>query len=1461
MKNKIPLLLPGIALFGFLLRFFALSHGISYHPDERGIIMMTEALSWDNPIPQSFAYGSLPFYLLKCVSEIASYLWPKASSYDGLFITGRLINAVIAVWLISATFRLSRTLFDDILPAYWASFLVATNSFILQNSHFFTVDMLLTTLGVETLIVMTRIPQRGIWKDYLIAAGLIGTAVATKIGALTLLAPALLAFFLDRLRHNENPLPLLCLLGGLGIGLSGISTPLALVAILFGIPATWFIPNKLCSKNLSCVKSWPSLRYPFVCLAVIVTLFSIGEPYAYDWKGWNNLYSCWSSPTCFLPTQLFSERFLHDIGGEIAMVRGTTPPRPYTVQYWGTTPYLYPLGQMLSTTLGFYVAFFVLAGLLIELSSKLTRTRAVPLFWGAIFFLSVAGSYVKFPRYLLPLYPLLFCYAGNALSHFSQNITRRVFNLAYFTGGQRIREARFSSKRWTMIATSLVASLPIVARGLAFSSIYSVPHPYTLASRWIYEHVPPGSTILGVHWDDKLPVDLPGHSSHQFSMWAPHHELAIYEPDDIQKIKKISAQLASADYIVFPSAKIPASIPRWQDHYQFSARLIQELFSGKIGYTLEKTIKNSPSLGNWLTINDDVSDESLTLYDHPKVYIFRRTKALLADQLERAVVEAPLLPVQEIVERVQKATAGEEKGFPPFHSYTLGSVLSWIAIIELLAWMVRAPLSSLIGLSRESASFASRPAGLFLFFGMFWWLNAVNIAHADEVSLWITAGAGIVIRSLLGNREEAPRANERICTILFWLPFLFILSLRSLQSEIFWGEKPMDFSFLNYFIRETLLPPTDPWAAGNQMKYYYLGSYIFAQLIKMAGVSPSVGYNLAIATVATSMISALAACILSIRPAKPVIAGLLSLTIYALSNPESVFVCWYYKNVNFDTFWASTRLFRSPAFTEYPLWATLHGDLHAHFIAIPLSILVALGISLLPLRSNHLTTYIGSRIFIGFTTGLLIASNSWDVITLGILGVFAYLIVLLTRVVSIGTKKVHTLLREIASDIFIIGLTTFGISFPFLRDSLFGSTPLGSGYVYDNEFNSFSILFRHFGVWLILVALLAGLRFFIERKEETWTNRLLFIPFILPVTYLFIDSRFFQQIDGVRLSYLTISIILALIAHQVWSQITREDHKRAPAFLLSAMLLATSFILLFGELRYVGDRMNTIFKFYAPLWWFFGALTASLFIEILNHRSKIAYLLPRQGLVITAWGLLCFIPYISYWLILGSLLPLFILLTLSFSLGAVWLFYLTKSVCTGHSCQPRWSLWDCPAIGVSTVAISLCTLGSLLNFFSLTTIERAPQPLASLDGTAYLSESFNPDWDICRWLNLHYKGTEAILEATGDSYQDFSRISMNTGLPTVLGWEHHTYQRGTPRSDILMRRRAIKDIYSTTSAEVAAELLKKYKVRFVVIGTVEKRLYRSGQFAQEGEVKFAYNPNLFKPLFRSKTSALYQFIG
>jgi uncharacterized membrane protein len=156
--------------------------------------------------------------------------------------------------------------------------------------------------------------------------------------------------------------------------------------------------------------------------------------------------------------------------------------------------------------------------------------------------------------------------------------------------------------------------------------------------------------------------------------------------------------------------------------------------------------------------------------------------------------------------------------------------------------------------------------------------------------------------------------------------------------------------------------------------------------------------------------------------------------------------------------------------------------------------------------------------------------------------------------------------------------------------------------------------------------------------------------------------------------------------------------------------------------------------------------------------------------------------------------------------------------------------------------------------YATVTLKRVPVRFFTFDGTAFLPELQNAreDAQVIKWLNENVKGMATVLEAHGDAYREFTRISMNTGLPTVLGWEHHTRQRGLTEEALLDRKRSIRAIYTSDDLNLTRELLVKYKVDFIVTGKIERDSNRP--FYQE---KFDSHPELFTKVATFGSTSLY----
>jgi len=140
-----------------------------------------------------------------------------------------------------------------------------------------------------------------------------------------------------------------------------------------------------------------------------------------------------------------------------------------------------------------------------------------------------------------------------------------------------------------------------------------------------------------------------------------------------------------------------------------------------------------------------------------------------------------------------------------------------------------------------------------------------------------------------------------------------------------------------------------------------------------------------------------------------------------------------------------------------------------------------------------------------------------------------------------------------------------------------------------------------------------------------------------------------------------------------------------------------------------------------------------------------------------------------------------------------------------------------------------------------------------LDGLAYLEKTHPQDYQIIKWLGKNVKGQPIILEANGDSYTDYARISANTGLPTVVGWPVHEWLwRGT--YDVVAPRiKDVETIYITEDLNVTKNLIKKYNISYVVVSQLEKEKYPSlkeEKFKKLGEIVFNFGGSkLYKVSF------------
>ena len=165
---------------------------------------------------------------------------------------------------------------------------------------------------------------------------------------------------------------------------------------------------------------------------------------------------------------------------------------PFTRVYAGTTPIVYQLEQFVRWGYGPVAGLLAIAGVPLLLAIAWRRGSAasvVLVSWLIAYGSVVSVSEVKFLRYLEPLSPVFaICTA-----------------LAIVALGRVLCERRVPPFARALAAFLVIA---IAAWTGAFLTIYAHENSRLAASRWMFETVPPGSTLTTEYWDDALPKSL-----------------------------------------------------------------------------------------------------------------------------------------------------------------------------------------------------------------------------------------------------------------------------------------------------------------------------------------------------------------------------------------------------------------------------------------------------------------------------------------------------------------------------------------------------------------------------------------------------------------------------------------------------------------------------------------------------------------------------------------------------------------------------------------------------------------------------------------------------------------------------------------------------------------------------------------------------------------------------------------
>ncbi len=358
----------------------------------------------------------------------------------------------------------------------------------------------------------------------------------------------------------------------------GLALACKISAALLGI-ALWgflvlFVRNYSARRAVFCA---------FLVILAAVVMFRLGHPMAF--RGEFGFFDVRPDP-----------RFWSDLINQGGITRGEVDV-PFNVQWIGRAPLVYSLRNL--GFWGYGWPFLLSAGLGILMLARKPRGHGALIVAAtlALTLLVIQGAaFSKFTRYFLPLTP--FCALLAALGWREIEKKRPLFRLGI----------------------PLVA-LSAAAWALAVTSIYGRTHTRIAASRWIENNLAPGTRVGNESaWDEGLPLGNIGGVSALDAV-----DFDLHAPDSLDKTAALAAKLDSVEWIFISSGRGWQNIPRWSEKWPVTTQYYRALFNGSLGFRLEKRFASFPSFGNW-QFPDANAEEALTVYDHPLVLLFHKTK-------------------------------------------------------------------------------------------------------------------------------------------------------------------------------------------------------------------------------------------------------------------------------------------------------------------------------------------------------------------------------------------------------------------------------------------------------------------------------------------------------------------------------------------------------------------------------------------------------------------------------------------------------------------------------------------------------------------------------------------------------------------------------------------------------------------------------------------------------------------
>lgn len=606
--------------------------------------------------------------------------------------------------------------------------------------------------------------------------------------------------------------------------------------------------------------------------------------------------------------------------------------------------------------------------------------------------------------------------------------------------------------------------------------------------------------------------------------------------------------------------------------------------------------------------------------------------------------------------------------------------------------------------------------------------------------------------------------------LVFLITLIFWSFIRSNVPDIHGLEKFMDFGFLNSILRSDYFPAKDMWYTPLSINYYYFGHLITAVLTKLTSIPSFISYNLMLAVLfAFTFTGSLSIGMNFFDKArfsiKSILAGLISGILVSLGG-------------NLTTIYAFFAPY-TPADKAVPFWQ----------------------LPFLPFSFPNSYWYPNATRFIPFTIhefpiySFVVSDLHGHVLDIPfVLLVIALLFLVMSKAETTNSKRAQK------------------------------STPHNSNWFRILDFmnrNLFENWKFEIGTLLLISFLLA-----VMYMTNAWDGLIyLLLTFLVLAGFNFYKWGKNWILYGKYLSEILIKYLILFFGFFIFSLPFNLSFK--PFVSGVGVICAPKFLTNIGKIGPFLFEANHCQR--SPLWqllilYGFFYFFVILFLVFLKFKKKYKFTVSDIFVLvlIVLSTVLIVMPEFIY---VKDIYPTYYRANTMFKL--VYESFIMLSLSSGYilikliSSIKRKKL----LIPFSVITATLLFLVLVYPVFAINSYYKNLKTYQGLNGIDYLFSLYPGDYNLINWLNRNIGGQPVILEANGDSYTDYARISANTGLPTVIGWPVHewlwrgTYDIVAPRiSDVLT-------LYTTNDFSLAENLIRKYNISYVVVSDLERQKY------------------------------------